>query len=300
MKVVLTNLSNKLYEESRFRLNESALKHGVHEINSYDFDDLKSTDFYQTHKRLLDQPRGLGYWIWKPYIILETLKNLSEDDVVIYSDCGIEIIKSLDSLVNICKDEEPVVLFANGNFQNRIWTKRDCFVFMNSDSREYWNGVHCDAAFSLFRKSDKSLQFLEEWLHYNCDQRIISDAPNVCNKKNIRGFREHRWDQSVLSLLAIKHTIPLFREPTQFGNHYKSPGFRIKGEFNCINQLDTWQVSYYSGKPYYNSPYLQLLDHHRSKNNKVDSVEKKLSRFTSMIQSANEKWRKIIHLVLKT
>ena len=50
MRVVLTNLSNKLYEQSRFRLNDSALKHGIKEIKSFDFEDLKAFPFYEENK----------------------------------------------------------------------------------------------------------------------------------------------------------------------------------------------------------------------------------------------------------
>jgi len=40
--------------------------------------------FYSQNKSILDEPRGAGFWSWKPYIILETLKKLKKDDWVIY------------------------------------------------------------------------------------------------------------------------------------------------------------------------------------------------------------------------
>ena len=82
--------------------------------------------------------------------------------------------------------------------------------------------------------------------------------PNICGKENINGFLEHRWDQSILSLLAHKYNLELFRMPTQFGNHYKTKQYRIEGEFNCVNQMEQSQVSYYTRIPYYNSNYFQL------------------------------------------
>ncbi len=275
MKVVLTNLSNKLFNDSRNRLNHSAKMYGIEHINSYDFDDLKQKPFYQQHINILQQPKGIGYWLWKPYIILETLNTLSEGDIVVYSDCGIEFINKIDPLINICTKEQPIVLFANGNFKNKQWTKRDCFVLMDCDSKEYWNATHCDAAFSLFRKCDQSIFFLTEWLRYGADERIITDLPNTC-KKNLLSFVEHRWDQSVLSLLAKKLQVPLHRMPSQFGNHYKTIPFRVANEFNCVNQYFQKQVNYYAEKPYSNSSYGQLLNHHRTKtgenNNSIKEV----------------------------
>jgi hypothetical protein len=267
MRIVLTNLSNKLFENSRSRLNESARKFGIKEIRSLDFEELKTSSFYTENQEILDQPNGIGYWLWKPFIILESMKTLSEGDIVIYSDCGIEIIDRLEALISLCSESEPVLLFGNGNFTNSMWIKRDCFVLMNCDSELYWKGPHCDAAFSLFRKNKLSLQFLGDWLEYARDKRILTDLANTCGKRNLRGFLEHKWDQAILSLLAQKYQFPLYRMPSQFGNHYKIPRFRRENEFNCINQSVQVQVNYYAIIPYYNSDYPQLLNHHRTKNN---------------------------------
>ena len=299
MRVVLTNLSNKLYEKSRLRLNDSALEHGIKEINSFDFEDLKKFSFYEKNKKILNAPKGIGYWLWKPFIILETMKNISDGDIIVYADCGIEIIENLDPLFSVCKENNPVLLFANENLKNKFWTKRDCFVIMNCDSKKYWDGIQSDASFSLFRKSPESELFLNEWLNYSSDERVISSNPNVCGKKNFFGFKEHRWDQSVLSLLAINYDLELFRMPTQFGNHYKIPGLRVPGEFNCVNQVNQKQVSYYSSNPYQNSHYYQLLDHHRTKANAGED-EKELSLFEAIIKSGKRRWGKISRYLTRT
>ena len=299
MRVVLTNLSNKLYEESRQRLNDSALKHGIKEINSFDFEEIKKYPFYEINKKMLDTPKGIGYWLWKPFIILEVMKKIDEGDIIVYADCGIEIIENLDPLLSICKESNPVLLFANENLKNKFWTKRDCFVIMDCDHKKYWNGLQSDAAFSIFRKSPESEWFLNEWLHFCSDERVISSDRNVCGKKNFFGFKEHRWDQSVLSLLAIKHNIEKFRVPTQFGNHYKIAELRIPGEFNSVNQVNQKQVTYYSSKPYLNSRYYQLLDHHRTKVG-ANQDEKRLSLPELIIKSGKRRWGKIVRFITRT
>jgi len=266
MRVILTNLSNKLFEESRLLLNASAVEHGITETASYDFEELKGTAFFSDHREILELPRGIGYWLWKPYIILQAMQKLSEGDIVIYSDCGLRITERLDPLLAICAETQPIVLFGNGDNTNSTWTKRDCFILMDCDSRSYWEAPHCDAAFSLFRKSAFTLQFLEEWMGYGSDPRIITDLPNTCGKKNRPEYIHHRWDQSILSLLAQKYKLPLFRMPSQFGNHYKTHPYRVAGEINCINQMEQKPLEYYAVIPYYNSPYYQLLDHHRTRN----------------------------------
>lgn len=276
MNVSIVNLSNDLYRNSRERLNDSAVKFGITQIFSHDFENIKNTEFYRKNKSLLDTPKGLGYWSWKPYIILEALKKVNDGDIVVYADCGLEIIDNLAPLLDIVNNKEDILLFSNGNLLNARWTKRDCFILMECDNKDYWYSLQCDAAFSLFKKTGKSISFVEEWLRYALDTRIISSDKNVMGGKNIPGFREHRWDQSILSLLAKKTNIEFYRVPSQFGNHYKCPAFRVDNEFNCINQVDQRQVSFYSKKYYQNSRYYQLLNHHRGKNTFVqeDPLEK--------------------------
>lgn len=265
MNVVLVNLSNRLYEGSRKRLNESAMKFGVDRVISYDFDDIKTTEFYQLHKQILDQTTGMGNWLWKPFIIQQAMNSLSDGDVLVYADSGIAVIADLDPLINICRSTEPILLFANGDLKNSAWTKRDCFALMDCDSEKYWSGLQVDAAICLFRTGVQSKQFIEEWLSYACDDRIVTNKPNTTGLQNLPDFVEHRHDQSILSLLAIKHGIELYRVPSQFGNHYKTRDFRVKGEENYRNQLMRKQLWHYSKQPFGNSPYYQLLDHHRSK-----------------------------------
>jgi hypothetical protein len=294
MAVILTNLSNQLYETSRQRLNASAAKAGIDQIRSYDFEDLKTTPFYADNRNILDHPTGMGYWLWKPYIILEALKNAADGDIVVYSDAGLEITAPLDALLALCSGQNPVLLFGNGDFVNAAWTKRDCFIYMDCDRPYYWRSPQCDAAFCVFLRCDASLRFVAEWLDYCRDPRIITDDPNTSGRRDLPDFREHRRDQSVLSLLAARHKLPLYRMPTQFGNHYKAPPQRVNGETNCVNQNDRRQIDYYAAIHYYKSTYGQLLDHHRGQSKgavdgkKAPGLAERISR---AIHKRYRRWR---------
>jgi len=265
MKTALTNLSNNLFIDSRIRLNHSALKFGIDLIYSYDLNDIKDTEFYLNNRYILDSPKGIGFWFWKTHIILETLSKVEEGDIVIYMDPGLEIIAPVQPILNLV-NQSFVVLFGSGNDINAHWTKRDCFDFMNCDSELYWYSAHCDASSMIFRKCNESIEFVKEWQRFGRNKYIITDLPNTCGKENLPGFIAHRYDQSILSLLAVKYRLNLYRQPSQFGNHYKIPSFRINGEFNCADQNNKKKVYYYHNIPYSNSTYDQLFDHHRTKN----------------------------------
>lgn len=296
MDIALTNLSNRLFDESRRRLNMSAGKFGIGNIRSYDFEEIRNTSFYRDNKNILDLPRGMGYWLWKPFIIREALNAMKDGDIVIYADSGLEIIAPLTPLVDICSSSDPILLFGNGVFLNSTWTKRDCFVLMDCDREEYWKAPQCDAAICLFRRGEASLRFVESWLNYCCDPRIITDSPNTCGRRDLPDFAEHRHDQSVLSLLAAKNRLTLFRMPTQFGNHYKTWPFRLAGETNCIDQVRREQVGYYATIPYYNSPYFQLLDHHRDSASAANSKKGILTFVARVIGKRWRRWNNTIAL----
>ena len=257
--VYLVNYATKEFYESQKKLNASALKYGVDKVVSYKRKDLIKSNFYKEHKDILDQKRGAGFWLWKPYIILDLLQKVNDGDVVIYADSGIEVIKALDPLIELCLEKNDVLLFCEGGERlNKEYTKRDCFIMMDCDSEDYWNSVQCLASFHLYTRNKLCIEFLKKWLLYCQNKHILTDVENICGKDNFPEFKDHRHDQSVLSLLAHKTKKEIFRDPTQWGNHLKMKEFRINGEF-CSKK-------YNSINSFNNSPYGTFLNHHREKN----------------------------------
>jgi hypothetical protein len=253
----LVNYATSNFYRSQERLNASALKFGIDQVFCNQEKDLKGTDFYRKNQEILDQSRGAGHWIWKPYFILEALYKVNDNDIIVYSDSGIEIIGHLDPLFEICQKQGGIMLFRTHNHLNKTWTKRDCFVLMGCDSAEYWEAEQLMGGFSIFIKNERNIKFVKEWLDYCCNKFIITDIPNVCGLANFPGFRAHRHDQSVLSILGVKHKIEIYRDPSQWGNTNKMELYKIPKEFAPNRGL-------YSS-PYTNSPYATLLNIHRTR-----------------------------------
>ena len=64
------------------------------------FDDIISKneldikEFINKHSKFIkNNPRGYGFWIWKPKIILDTILKLTENDILVYADAGVYINK---------------------------------------------------------------------------------------------------------------------------------------------------------------------------------------------------------------
>lgn len=228
--IYVISYASSYYYASQKRLCNSAKAYKYKTI-SYTDKWLRKTEFYKKNKTILDQRRGAGYWLWKPYILLETFKNIKKEDFVIYIDSDAVIINPLDPLIEICRKNKGLMLFDNSVHVNKSWIKRDCFILMEADSDMYYEAGQSMGGFMVMQKNDFTTEFLNEWLEYARDHRILTDSPNELGKPNLPDFIEHRHDQAILSIMYIKKNLELFRDPSQFGNPYKQEAFRVNGEY---------------------------------------------------------------------
>jgi len=229
-KVYLMSYANKKFVKNQKRLNESAKAYGIKNIISYTDQNLKRTKFYSNYKNILDQPRGAGYWLWKPFFIYKTMNNLNEGDILIYSDSGAVFINSPKSLLKIAL-KEKALLFTN-NEPNIKWNKRKCLDNMGCNSDKYLYAPQVSAGFQVYVNTYKTRKFVKEWLYYCCVDGLIDDTPsNSGEHEEYAAYKEHRHDQSILTNIATKYNIPLYRDPSQGGNHLKALEFRKKGEW---------------------------------------------------------------------
>ena len=272
MKKYLISYASPEFYESQKCLNDSAVKFGIDEVSSFNNNWLKKTEFYKNNKHILSLRRGSGYWLWKPFIILNFINQIEDGDLLIYADSGIEVISELSPLIELCIKQNGILLFkVHGGHLNRKWTKRDCFVLMNCDSEHYWNSEQINASFQIYIKNEASIKFLQDYLYYCQQINILTDIPNITRLENHPEFVDHRHDQSVLSLLALKSKIDTFRDPCQWGNHLKMKDFQTPNE---------WLSMPYSDSPCLNSPYPTILNHHRERKitllgrikNKIDKM----------------------------
>lgn len=252
----MISYANKPFFQSQKKLAKSALCNGVDKVVMYSDLWVRSQKlFYNSNKIILNQKRGNGYWLWKPYIILDALNNIDEDDILIYADSGVEFLKEVTPLVHLL-NQNGILLFKNNEHLNFTWTKRDCFILMSCDSSRFHFGPQISASCIMVKKNKLVLKILNEWLYYATNEKIITDEENVSGYSNLLGFIDHRHDQSILSLLSIKYQIELFRDPSQWGNHYKLSEYYEDGEY-----LDKGHYV----EPMINSPYFTILNSHRKK-----------------------------------
>jgi len=214
MKKVLINYADKFYYNAQKNNSRTGRVFGFDEVIEYNFSVLDNS-FKEKNKSILEYSRGAGLWIWKPYIILKTLRELNEGDLVFYADSGSYFIDHISKLLYLFEKEE-IIIFGSP-YKNKQFTKMDAFYFSQIHAYE---SQHAAASFIFVKKSTSTISFFEEYLKLCEDIRIVSDLPNECGLSNFPEFIEHRHDQSVLSLLCHKYQISMHRDLSQWGNTF--------------------------------------------------------------------------------
>lgn len=153
--------------------------------------------------------RGFGYWCWKPFIILKTLENIKDGDILIYVDIGCHINKEgekrfyeyLDIVI------ENKALCFKSHWVERYWTKSDLFNYFNKlNNINITNTPQHPATISIFEKNDINLELVNKWLQvFYDDFSLVDDTPSKI--PNLDGFVENRHDQSVFSILTKIYNI---------------------------------------------------------------------------------------------
>jgi hypothetical protein len=221
---------------------ESAFEYGPSKIDS---------TFRAKNDVILNSKRGGGYWLWKPYVILDALAKIEKNEILAYVDSGSHFIGDMRQLIAVMSNKD--ILSFELELPEFKWTKRDAFYFMGCEGENYQLSNQRLASFIVFRKSSFSEDFVSQYLDFCCDRRIVTDDQNVCGLPNFEGFVEHRHDQSVFSLLCKKNKIEAHRDPSQWGNNFRAG--------------------------YQNSPYPQLIEHTRHRIPKHDSLFYRMKRY---------------------
>lgn len=223
-KNVFLTYANEAFIEPGEAFRKSALNVGFDEAILYTRDRLEETEFYRSNMSILDEPRGNGFWLWKPYIIYETLQTLGPDDVLVYNDAGrseqYDFFDALPSNLIALTRALPEGILAgfslNWPYQARF-TKRDCLILMEADQRENDFVLQLGASWSLWRKTPEAIAFLEAWLHFGTMRACITDDENTLGQPNHEHFQEHRHDQAIFSILVHQRRVPFFDMHSKFG-----------------------------------------------------------------------------------
>ena len=222
MKIYLVTFAEgEVFEKSQKNLDKTLEIANIDIHIKWNYDNIKETSFYQNNKKLLDIELGYGYWSWKPYIILEQLKKINEDDILIYMDAS---RYETDGFKNSClgvidfmiKNNINLLPGFETNYKNYQMIKKSCLDFFNLNNKEFKNINNIFTSPMFLKKTDFNINFLNEWM-INC---LIEENVSYHDLSSIGG-KVHIYDQAVLNCLLYKYNINYFRADTFNENEFR-------------------------------------------------------------------------------
>lgn len=206
--IIAISYANYKYKKHIEMNQKSALEVGkVDKYYYYSEEDIDQ-NFKDKNIHILFEERGNGYWLWKPYFILKTLKEkLNEGDFLIYSDAGVLYTNKLYKVINNLLRNKIDIWLYELDYKEKIYSKRDAFILMQADNSNFTETFQYMATLQIYRKSNLSEKFVKDLLFYCQDKRINSDEPNTMGFPNYEGFIENRHDQTIASILYKKYGI---------------------------------------------------------------------------------------------
>tara|TARA_R100001015_G_C4620152_1_gene177032 strand:+ start:852 stop:1589 length:738 start_codon:yes stop_codon:yes gene_type:complete len=208
------------FAESRKRVQKEAEDFGEFDsitlCNENDLDD----SVKEIVKPTLEQPRGAGYWIWKPFIIQKKLKELDEGDFLIYMDMGITLNKHAkknfyDLLGRAQSSNHGTICFEIGHTEKH-WCVKEIFEHLEcSDNETIKNTDQYYAGLLIFCKNKNLINLIDEWcdIAYN-NPMLFSDE--LADDQDFE-FKENRHDQAVFSVLRkTKNVQPIIYDPIAY------------------------------------------------------------------------------------
>lgn len=174
--------------------------------------------------------RGFGYWSWKPLIVAHELMSLPAHlDGVIWLDVGCTLnFSNRESVArwNSYQDESEELSYKffrlNGPNTHSEWTKKQAFDHYQLP--EALNRNLFTASAFLVSKSSDGIELVQNWMDacfLDNGRLLVDSAPGELESKS---FREHRHDQSLISLELEKLNYLGAADETFFPNSWNSDG----------------------------------------------------------------------------
>ena len=172
--------------------------------------------------------RGGGYWVWKPWIIYNTLNQCEEGDIIYYIDAGCTLNPKSDEWAewdSVMTTHHAIVFDYRSDVNYNGWeqyckypsnckpalkhwlkpTAEEYFTrFLGTD--DYLNFNHIMSGIIIIRKTAKIPCFIQQWLNIAVlNPSLFCDAYGEELGRLPETFNEHRHDQAILAPLVFHY-----------------------------------------------------------------------------------------------
>jgi len=205
---------NDKFKESIERIRKEAEQMGCFNgnIKVYTPEDL-SNEFKGAVGDVINESRGGGYWIWKPYIIVDMLSKLNDNDILLYADSGCTLdptgVPRLKEYMEMIAPKSNKAVLAMrlvndaGLFITKKWTSMPIFdYFKQSLDGTISNSSQILAGVIMCRKCPESAEVIGKFLEVaKTRPDLFTDRHNGESKPANPDFIDNRHDQAVWSMI---------------------------------------------------------------------------------------------------
>lgn len=266
MDLFITYSDSKFLKQKKFSLFCAKNIGGFKKVIGFSPENI-DIEFYKENKFILDQKRGAGYWLWKPYIIFKCLNEIKEGEFLFYSDAGVFFTRRATVLFETVAETSQDVFAFELPLIEKQWTRREVFAHTNTTDRsDIVDSNQLLASFIIFRKSNKSLKFVNDWLCL-CKQDILISDDLIQKDEQDSCFIDHRHDQSIFSVLYKVNGFTPFLDPSQFGVHPEGySGMENTNDVTLEKQCTTLSNGRIYAPNYRRADYSECLYRNRNQN----------------------------------
>lgn len=225
--------SNRGYSSPKRILDQAKSSGFFGTVQSFSDSDISPLIFRHMAHFLIRRRQGFGRFIWKPYIILKFLNQVSPGDLLVYSDLGnhihsesrAEISRYFELMDNHKKDigvfEVGQRYISSGYVRKRFVNYYFPNFYTNSDSQllSVYGGL------ILIRNTPHAKKVFRDWLHL-CEKFLPKvDLGWKCNERS--EFVGQDSDNGFLPLVLSKHQVHVTFPGTDI-NIYDEYGVQAK------------------------------------------------------------------------
>jgi len=211
---------NKNFNNSKKRIFKEAIQSGwFNSVTMYN-PKILDKDFVKKFKNILDCNRGGGFWLWKPYIILQKLNELKENDILIYLDAGCTINingkKRFNEYIDVLMQNKKSIISFQLPYIEDDWTIDQIFNYFNINEENIIRKTgQILSGIIIIKKNEESLNLIKKWYNTIIDNPLLfTDYYNKFQKKN--NFKANRHDQSIFSVLCKLNNVQIIKDETYF------------------------------------------------------------------------------------
>lgn len=178
---------------------------------------LQTTLLYQVYRDRFTPAHQMGYWAWKPWLILNALTQMADSDLLIMLDSDLHLTGRLEDFYPTAYAHQAC--FIGHGFRNDKYTTGDCFYLMGLSSEEYYGANHVWGAVNILTNCPATRAFAQDWL--TCGLSLDLLLSQNQHEMNRPGFESTRHAQGLHTNLVVKYGFKILEN--SWASHFAHP-----------------------------------------------------------------------------